>query len=119
MNSVAIPGKTDMTEVDLIIHILSNLPEEYEVVVSKIEEKLKTSPFALQLEDVRTDLNSRFKCIQKNEEETSTEEGLSSAIMEALSELDETALAAFIKKLKGLRNNVGNIDIKGLMQKQQ
>jgi hypothetical protein len=58
MNNFTIPGKTDMMEVDLIIHILANLPEEYEVVVSKIEEKLKTFPSALQLEDVRTDLNS-------------------------------------------------------------
>jgi len=68
MNNVTIPGKTNMTEVDLIIHILANLPEEYEVVVSKIEEKLKTSPSALQLEDVCTDLNSLFKRIQKNED---------------------------------------------------
>ena len=101
MNNVTIPGKTDMTEVDLIIHILSNVPEEYEVVVSKIEEKLKTSPSALQLEDFR------FKRIQKNKEETSTEKRLSSITLEALSELDETALAAFIKQFKGLCNKCG------------
>jgi hypothetical protein len=41
MNNVTIPGKTDMTEVDLIIHILSNLPEEYEVVVSQIKKSSK------------------------------------------------------------------------------
>jgi hypothetical protein len=40
MNKVTIPGKTNMLEVDLIIHILSNLPEEYEVAVSESEEKL-------------------------------------------------------------------------------
>ena len=33
MNRVTITGKSDMTDVDLIIHILSNLPEEYEVAV--------------------------------------------------------------------------------------
>jgi hypothetical protein len=94
INNVTILGKTDMTEVDLIIHILSNLLEEYEVVVSKIEEKLKISPSALQLEDVRVDCYS-------------TEKGLSSTTFEALSELDKTALAAFIKQFKGLCNKCG------------
>ena len=33
-NKVKIPGKTDMSKVDLIIHILASLPEKYEVAVS-------------------------------------------------------------------------------------
>ena len=39
MNKVTIAGKSDMTEVDVIIHILSNLTEEYEVAVSELENK--------------------------------------------------------------------------------
>jgi hypothetical protein len=113
MNNVQIPGKSDMSEVDLIIHILSDLPEEYEVVVSKIEEKLKTQPSAVTLEDVRTDLNSRFKRIQKHEEETTNEKGLSTKTIEQLAELDETALAAFIKQFKGLCNKCGKYGHKG------
>jgi hypothetical protein len=41
-----------MSEVDLIIHILSNLPEEYEVAVSELEEKLKNTSTLLSMETV-------------------------------------------------------------------
>ena len=39
MNKVKITGKSESTDVNLSIHILSNLPEEYEAAVSKLEEK--------------------------------------------------------------------------------
>lgn len=113
MNNVKIVGKTDLTEVDLIIHILSNVPEDYEVVVSKIEEQLKDLTTTVKLEDVRTDLSSRYKRIQKNEEETTNEKGLSSRTIEQLAELDETALAAFIKQFKGLCSKCGKYGHKG------
>eukprot|EP00956_Cyclotella_meneghiniana_P039716 scaffold177807_cov69-Cyclotella_meneghiniana.AAC.1 len=114
MNNVKIQGKTDMSDIDLIIHILSNLPEEYEVVVSKMEEKLKETPCTLTLEDVRNDLNSRFKRILKHEEETTNDKGLSARTIEQLAELDETALAAFIKQFKGLCNRCGKYGHKGV-----
>jgi hypothetical protein len=41
-----------MSEVDLIIHILSNLPEEYEFAVSELEEKLKNTSTLLSMETV-------------------------------------------------------------------
>ena len=68
MNKVTIPGKTDMSEVDLIILILSNLPEEYEVAVSELEEKLKNTSTPLSMEKVREKLNSRYERITKNAE---------------------------------------------------
>ena len=40
MNKVKIGGKSDMTDVDVIIHILSNVPEEYKVQVNELKEKL-------------------------------------------------------------------------------
>ena len=43
MNAISIPNKLDMTEVDLIIHILSNLPEEYKVTVAELEKICKAN----------------------------------------------------------------------------
>ena len=40
MNNVKIQNKNNMTETELIIHILTSLPEEYEVAVSDLENKL-------------------------------------------------------------------------------
>ena len=91
MNKVTIPGKTDMSEVDLIIHILSNLPEEYEVAVSELEEKLKNTYRPLSMETVREKLNSRFERITKNAE----------------AKEEEKALAAFKKQYKGRCSNCG------------
>ena len=53
---------------DLIIHVLSNLPEEYEVDVSEFEEKLKDAVNPLDIEDIRQKLNSRYECGVKNTE---------------------------------------------------
>ena len=43
MNNVIIEGKTEMSEIDLIIHILACCPEKYEVPVSSLEDRL-TNP---------------------------------------------------------------------------
>ena len=48
MNKVTIAGNSDMMDVDLT--------EEYEVAVSKLEEKLKDSTHPLDLEDVCEEL---------------------------------------------------------------
>lgn len=85
MNKVKITGKTDMSEVDLIIHILANLPEEYEVAVSSLEAKLKDSSSPLDIEEVREELNSRYDRITKH----------------ADADLEEKAFAAFKKQYKG------------------
>lgn len=91
MNKVQIPGKTDMSEVDLIIHILSNLPEEYEVAVSELEEKLKNTSTPLSIETVREKLNSRYERMTKNAE----------------AKEEEKALAAFKKQYKGRCSKCG------------
>ena len=85
MNKIQIRGKTAMSEVDLIIHILSNLPEEYEVAVSELERKLKDDSVQLSMEDIRETLGSRFQRIEKNYE----------------AKKQETAFAAFKKQFKG------------------
>ena len=91
MNKVTISGKSDMTDVDVIIHVLSNLPEDYEVQVNELEEKLQDTSVTISIEDIRSKLNSRYARIQKNEE---TRE-------------EEKALAAFRKQFKGLCNKCG------------
>ena len=92
MNKVKISGKTDMSEVDLIIHILSNLPEEYEVAVSELEEeKLKDTSNPLDMEAVREKLNSRYERITKNTEEKE----------------EEKAFAAFKRQYKGTCGKCG------------
>ena len=91
MNKIQIRGKTAMSEVDLIIHILSNLPEEYEVAVSELERKLKDDSVQLSMEDIRETLGSRFDRIVKNYE----------------AKKEELAFAAFKKQFKGLCGKCG------------
>ncbi len=69
-------------DVDVIIHILSNVPEEYEVQVNELEEKLQNASKPLEIEEVRTKLNARYVRIQKNED----------------TRHEDTALAAFHKQ---------------------
>ena len=52
---------------DLIIHIVSNLAEEYEVAVSELERKLKDVSVHLNMEDIRETLSSRYERIVKND----------------------------------------------------
>ena len=54
-----------MTEVDLMIHILSNLPEEYEVDVAKLEKDMQSQSVRIKMEYVRRVLDSRFERLSK------------------------------------------------------
>ena len=56
-----------MSKKDLITHILSNLPEEYEVAVSELERKLKDDSIQLKMEDICETLSSRYERIVKND----------------------------------------------------
>ena len=76
---------------DLIIHILSNLPEEYEVAVSELERKLKDDSIQLKMEDIRETLGSRYERIVKND----------------MARKEEIAFAAFKKQFKGLSGKYG------------
>ncbi len=78
MNKVTISGKSDITDVDIIIHILSNLPEDYKVQVNKLEEKLQDTSVRISIEDICSKLSSRYARIQKNEESREEEKALAS-----------------------------------------
>ena len=84
MNAISIPNKSDMTEVDLIIHILSNLPEEYEVAVAELEKDMQSQSMPLEMENVRSILDFRFERLSKN--------------MDISDDSGEKAFAAWAKK---------------------
>ena len=48
-----------LSEDDLLEHALNNLPREYDVVVSKLEDRLSSKTDPLTIEDLRTQLNLR------------------------------------------------------------
>ena len=91
MNKIQIRGKTEMSEVDLIIHILSNLPEEYEVAVSALERKLKDVSVHLNMEDICETLSSRYERIVKNDK----------------AKREEVAFAAFKKQFNDTKYQAG------------
>ena len=41
MDAIKINNKIDMSEVDLIIHIVLNLPKEYKVFIAGLEQELQ------------------------------------------------------------------------------
>jgi hypothetical protein len=67
MDKVKISGKTDMSDVDLIIHIIASVPEKYEVVVSELEDRLTSGADKIDIEIVREKLSARFDRLKKNE----------------------------------------------------
>ena len=73
VDAVNISGK--ISDIDSIIHILGNLPEEYEVAIESLEERLEDTSNKLSIEEVRTKLNARFARINKKKEKTKDELG--------------------------------------------
>jgi hypothetical protein len=59
MDKVKISGKTDMSDVDLIIHITASVPEKYEVRLTSGADKI-------DIEIVREKLSTSFDCLKKN-----------------------------------------------------
>ena len=92
MNAISIPNKSDMTEVDLIIHILSNLPEEYEVAVAELEKDMQSQSTPIKMEDVRRVLDSRFERLSKK--------------VDSLEE-DKAFMSWAKKQYKGIREKCG------------
>ena len=66
MNAISIPNKLNMTEVDLVIRILSNIPEEYEVAVTDSEKDVQSQTTPIVMENVRRVFGSRFERLSKN-----------------------------------------------------
>lgn len=86
---------TAMADIDFMIHILNNLPEEYDVVLDGMESRLMlddSNPSKLTIEDIRDKLNNRFERIDERSEQ----------------EEREVALAGYYgKAFKGLCNKCG------------
>ena len=92
MNGISISSK--MTDQDFMIHILNNLPEEYDVVLDGMESRLmleESDSNKLTIENIRDKLNNRYERIIKNEE----------------ADLEEKALIAFKKQYKGRCSKCG------------
>ena len=70
-----------ISDVDFMIHVLNNLPREYEVSQAKLEDRLNDDIDPLTIEEIRTELNLKFSRMNpKKNVETEAEES------------DETAL---------------------------
>ena len=91
-----------MDDEELLEHVLNNLPKEYEIVVSKLEDRLGATTDPLTIEDVRAALNLRYQRISK---------GKSGANNNSNDDGHETAL--FAGGFKGKCNNCGEWGHKG------
>ena len=67
MNNVIIIGKTEMSDVDLIIHILAMLGDDYEVAVSSLEDRLASTTQPLEVEEVWEKIIMRHDIIKQHE----------------------------------------------------
>ena len=112
MNKCTITGKTDKSETDLIIHVLANLPEGYEVTVNDISNDIKANR-NISVEDVREQLNARFDWIKDHAKESERSPN-EKALAELFGKLDEAALVAFVKRFKGSCNKCGKYGHKGV-----
>jgi len=62
---------------DFYIHILNNLPPEYEVQVSKLEERFGSTSNPLTVQDLRNELNLKFARLKRlTAEKTETDQAL-------------------------------------------
>jgi len=56
---------SDISDEDLLVHILNNLPSNYEVQISKLEDQLGSAMNVLTIKDVRNELNLKYACLKK------------------------------------------------------
>jgi len=59
MGKISVSGASTVTETDMILHILSNLPSQYDEVTPKLHDRLEAG--TLTLDTVRTKLNEHYK----------------------------------------------------------
>ena len=71
MNNVKIPGKTNMLEVDVVIHVMASLPEEYKVAVSILEEKMMNLSDPITMAEICKKVCLRHDQLKKHEEKAS------------------------------------------------
>ena len=70
MNNVLINGKSMMTEIDLIIHIVSSVPDDYDIPVSILKDLLMSSSGKqLDLQTVRDKISAHFDRLKLHKDE--------------------------------------------------
>jgi len=110
-----IDASSSISEKELMVHIINNLPKEYDVVLDGLENRLDaTGATALTLEEIREKLCHRYERIKKEsevEEEYSNEKAL--LAFQQLFE-DEKALIAFVQNFKGRCHKCGTYGHKGV-----
>ena len=76
MNEFGIKG--DVSDEDFVIHVLNNLPREYDVIFDGLENHLMmTRDDALTIDSIREKLNHKYEKIKnKKEEKIEKEEAL-------------------------------------------
>ena len=109
MNEVQLVGKSTKSDTDIILHILTNVSEAYEMQVNEMETILKKDPRTVTTKTVREKLNGRFARIQKSRgvaPDNDHDKSLS-AVAQCLSEMSEENISLFVKQFKGLCNKCG------------
>jgi hypothetical protein len=66
--------KSEITDEDMMIHILNNLPKEYENLVEVAEQKLDDKSDPLDLEGLKTLLRRKYQRIKRLDSENDKEE---------------------------------------------
>ena len=57
---------SSMNDLDFMIHILNNLPKDYEISQAKLEDRLGDDIDPLTIEEIRTELNLKFQRMNLN-----------------------------------------------------
>ena len=89
----------EISDEDMMIHIMNNLPQEYDTVVEALERKLDDLVDPLTLRNLKNELLLKYNRIKKNKgmkEESENEEAVK-----------DTALVGYMKNFKGRCYNCG------------
>jgi len=87
LNRVKIAGKSEITETDLVLQVLTNLTEDYEVAISALETRMNDpANTTVTITDVRDSLNTRFSRMKQQQ----SRETLESKYEKALTALEES-----------------------------
>jgi hypothetical protein len=117
MNKITINGKSTKTDMDLIIHILANVPETYEVQIDSTEDQIRTDASKVDLDYVRTKLIEKHaRDVKHQREGRSQRDQALAAVGEYIDTHvnDEAAMVAFMKQFKGACNRCGAYGHKGV-----
>ena len=97
--------KSNISNEDFFIHILNNLPAEYDMEIKLLEDKLANATTPLTLQTIRDELNLKYMRMKKreNSDNVNNNDG---------KEKEDTAL--FINQFKGRCNYCGRIGHKAV-----